>query len=93
MGKPTALLLLRRNATVTLRHTKTTDLANHSKRADILVAAAGRAGLATKQMIKSGAAAVDVSTARVSGKQMGDLGPGVDEVAGRLTPNLAVAAE
>lgn len=87
VGKPTALLLLKRNATVTLCHTKTRDLARHTLAADILVAAAGRAGLIDKQMVKPGAAVVDVSTNFAGGRQVGDLAPGVEEVAGWLTPN------
>ena len=87
VGKPTALLLLKRNATVTLCHTRTRDLASHTRTADILVAAAGRANLITRDMVKAGASVVDVSTVWANGKQVGDLGPGVDEVAGWLTPN------
>jgi len=87
VGKPTALLLLKRNATVTMCHTKTRDLASHTRAADILVAAAGRANLITRDMVKPGAAVVDVSTNWVDGRQVGDLGPGVEEVAGWLTPN------
>jgi methylenetetrahydrofolate dehydrogenase (NADP+) / methenyltetrahydrofolate cyclohydrolase len=87
VGKPTALLLLKRNATVTICHTKTKNLAGHTKRADILVAAAGKPNLITKDMVKPGAAVVDVSANRVEGGQVGDLAPGVDEVAGWLTPN------
>ncbi len=87
VGKPAALLLLKRNATVTLCHTKTRDLASHTRDADILVAAAGRANLISKDMIKPGSAVVDVSTNWADGKQVGDLGPGVEEVAGWLTPN------
>jgi methylenetetrahydrofolate dehydrogenase (NADP+)/methenyltetrahydrofolate cyclohydrolase len=87
VGKPTALLLLKRNATVTVCHTRTKDLAAHTRNADILVAAAGQPNLITKDMVKPGAAVVDVSTNRVDGTQVGDLGPGVDEVAGWLTPN------
>jgi methylenetetrahydrofolate dehydrogenase (NADP+)/methenyltetrahydrofolate cyclohydrolase len=87
VGKPTALLLLKRNATVTICHTRTADLASHSRAADILVAAAGKANLITRDMVKPGAAVIDVSTNWVNGKQVGDLGPGVDEVAGWLTPN------
>ncbi|HEV3124325.1 MAG TPA: bifunctional 5,10-methylenetetrahydrofolate dehydrogenase/5,10-methenyltetrahydrofolate cyclohydrolase [Candidatus Dormibacteraeota bacterium] len=87
VGKPTALLLLRRNATVTICHTKTRDLASHTRTADILVAAAGRANLIAKDMVKPGAAVVDVSTNWVEGRQAGDLAPGVEEVAGWLTPN------
>jgi len=87
VGKPTALLLLKRNATVTLCHTRTTDLAGHARQADILVAAAGKPELISKDMVKPGAAVIDVSTNWVGGKQVGDLGPGVAEVAGWLTPN------
>lgn len=87
VGKPTALLLLKRNATVTICHTRTRDLAEHTRGADILVAAAGRVNLISKEMVKSGAAVVDVSTNWSDGKQVGDLGPGVDQVAGWLTPN------
>ena len=87
VGKPTALLLLRRNATVTLCHTRTRDLGEHTRGADILVAAAGRANLIGREMVKPGAAVVDVSTNWEGGRQVGDLGPGVEEVAGWLTPN------
>ncbi len=87
VGKPTALLLLRRHATVTVCHTRTSDLASHSRSADILVAAAGKTNLITKEMVKPGAAVIDVGTNWVDGKQVGDLGPGVADVAGWLTPN------
>lgn len=87
VGKPTALLLLKRNATVTVCHTRTKDLAAHTRTADILVSAAGRANLISKEMVKPGSAVVDVSTNWVEGRQIGDLGPGVDAVAGWLTPN------
>jgi methylenetetrahydrofolate dehydrogenase (NADP+) / methenyltetrahydrofolate cyclohydrolase len=87
VGKPTALLLLKRNATVTLCHTRTRDLAEHTRAADILVAAAGRVNLIGKEMVKPGAAVVDVSTNWNGGRQVGDLGPGVEGVAGWLTPN------
>src|SRR6266571_562146 len=87
VGKPTALLLLKRNATVTVCHTRTKNLAAFTKNADILVAAAGKANLITKDMVKPGAAVVDVSAIRVDNTQVGDLGPGVEEVAGWLTPN------
>jgi methylenetetrahydrofolate dehydrogenase (NADP+)/methenyltetrahydrofolate cyclohydrolase len=87
VGKPTALLLLRRNATVTICHTRTRNLTSQTSDADILVAAAGKANLITKDMVKPGAAVIDVSTNWVDGKQVGDLGPGIEEVAGWLTPN------
>jgi methylenetetrahydrofolate dehydrogenase (NADP+)/methenyltetrahydrofolate cyclohydrolase len=87
VGKPTALLLLKQNATVTICHTRTKNLAAYTKNADILVAAAGKPNLITKDMVKPGAAVVDVSANRVDNTQVGDLGPGVEEVAGWLTPN------
>ena len=87
VGKPAAVLLLKRNATVTVCHTRTRDLASHTRTSDILVAAAGKANLITKEMIKPGAVVVDVSTNWSGGRQVGDLGPGVEEVAGWLTPN------
>ena len=87
VGKPTALLLLKRNATVTVCHTRTKNLAAFTRSADILVAAAGKANLITEDMVKPGAAVVDVSANRVDNTQVGDLGPGVDGVAGWLTPN------
>ncbi len=87
VGKPTALLLLKRNATVTVCHTRTQGLANHTKAADILVCAAGHANLISREMVKPASVVVDVSTNWVGGRQVGDLGPGVDAVAGWLTPN------
>ena len=87
VGKPMALLLLKRNATVTICHTRTRDLSSHTRAADILVAAAGKANLIGREMVKPGAAVIDVSTNWVDGHQVGDLGPGVAEVAGWLTPN------
>jgi methylenetetrahydrofolate dehydrogenase (NADP+) / methenyltetrahydrofolate cyclohydrolase len=87
VGKPTAVLLLRRNATVTICHSRTVELASHTRLADILVSAAGKANLITKDMVKPGASVVDVSTNWSNGRQVGDFGPGLDEVAGWLTPN------
>jgi methylenetetrahydrofolate dehydrogenase (NADP+)/methenyltetrahydrofolate cyclohydrolase len=87
VGKPTALLLLKGNATVTICHTRTKDLASHTRTADILIAAAGKANLITREMVKPGASVIDVSTNWAGGRQVGDLGPGVEEVAGWLTPN------
>jgi methylenetetrahydrofolate dehydrogenase (NADP+)/methenyltetrahydrofolate cyclohydrolase len=87
VGKPMAALLLKRSATVTVCHTRTRDLASHTRTADILVAAAGKANLITKDMVKRGAVVVDVGTSWFDDRQVGDLGPGVDEVASWLTPN------
>jgi len=89
VGRPLGLLLTRRseNATVTLCHTGTRDLAEHVHRADIVVAAAGVAGLITAEMVKPGAAVLDVGVSRVDGKIAGDVAAGVAEVAGYLAPN------
>ncbi|TDQ05889.1 bifunctional methylenetetrahydrofolate dehydrogenase/methenyltetrahydrofolate cyclohydrolase [Labedaea rhizosphaerae] len=88
VGRPLGLLLTRRseNATVTLCHTGTKDLAAEVKRADIVVAAAGRAGLITGEMIKPGAAVLDVGLTRTENGIVGDTTPEVREVAGHLAP-------
>jgi methylenetetrahydrofolate dehydrogenase (NADP+)/methenyltetrahydrofolate cyclohydrolase len=89
VGRPLGLMLSRRseNATVTLCHTRTRDLAGHVRRADIVVAAAGSPGLITKDMVKPGAAVLDVGVSRVDGKIAGDVAPDVPEVAGWFSPN------
>jgi methylenetetrahydrofolate dehydrogenase (NADP+) / methenyltetrahydrofolate cyclohydrolase len=89
VGRPLGLLLTRRteNATVTLCHTGTRDLAGHVRRADIVVAAAGVPGIVTADMVKPGAAVLDVGVSRVEGKIAGDVAADVAEVAGYLTPN------
>ncbi|HET8591091.1 MAG TPA: bifunctional methylenetetrahydrofolate dehydrogenase/methenyltetrahydrofolate cyclohydrolase [Nakamurella sp.] len=89
VGRPLGLLLTRRteNATVTLCHTGTRDLAAHVRRADIVVAAAGVPGLVTPDMVRPGAAVLDVGVSRVNGKIAGDVATGVAEVAGYLAPN------
>jgi methylenetetrahydrofolate dehydrogenase (NADP+) / methenyltetrahydrofolate cyclohydrolase len=88
VGRPLGLLLTRRseNATVTLCHTGTKDLASHTRGADIVVAAAGMPGLLTAGMIKPGAAVLDVGITRTSAGLVGDVDPGVTEVAGYLAP-------
>jgi methylenetetrahydrofolate dehydrogenase (NADP+) / methenyltetrahydrofolate cyclohydrolase len=93
VGRPLGLLLTRRseNATVTLCHTGTRDLAAHTRTADILVAAVGVPGLVTADMVKPGATVVDVGITRVvgadgKGRYTGDVAPGVREVAGALVP-------
>jgi methylenetetrahydrofolate dehydrogenase (NADP+)/methenyltetrahydrofolate cyclohydrolase len=94
VGRALALLLSRRseNATVTLCHTRTRDLASHTRRADIVVAAAGVPGLVTAEMIRPGATVVDVGTTRVGttasgrAKLAGDVDPAVAQVAGHLAP-------
>jgi methylenetetrahydrofolate dehydrogenase (NADP+) / methenyltetrahydrofolate cyclohydrolase len=89
VGRPLALTPTRRteNATVTQCHTRTRDLAAHVRRADIVVAAAGSPGLVTAEMVKPGAAVLDVGVSRVDGKVAGDVVPDVAEVAGYLAPN------
>ncbi|GGM02540.1 bifunctional methylenetetrahydrofolate dehydrogenase/methenyltetrahydrofolate cyclohydrolase [Nakamurella endophytica] len=89
VGRPLGLLLTRRseNATVTLCHTGTRDLAAHVRQADIVVAAAGVPGLVTAEMVKPGAAVLDVGVSRVDGRIAGDVAPDVRGVAGYLAPN------
>lgn len=88
VGKPMALLLLRKNATVTLCHSKTPDLGECCRQADILVAAVGRRGLLTADMVKDGAVVVDVAMNRdENGKLCGDVDyAAVKEKAAYLTP-------
>jgi methylenetetrahydrofolate dehydrogenase (NADP+)/methenyltetrahydrofolate cyclohydrolase len=73
VGKPVALLLLHRHATVTICHSRTADLAAETRRADILIAAAGRPRLITGDMVKPGAVVIDVGINRVEGKLVGDV--------------------
>jgi methylenetetrahydrofolate dehydrogenase (NADP+)/methenyltetrahydrofolate cyclohydrolase len=89
VGRPLSLMLTRRseNATVTVCHTGTRDLAAHVRQADIVVAAAGAPHLVTADMIKPGAAVLDAGVSRVDGKLVGDVAPEVAEVAGYLSPN------
>jgi len=88
VGKPMALLLLHQNATVTICHSKTADLAGECRRAEILVAAIGRAALITKDFIRPGATVIDVGMNRKpDGKLIGDVDPdAVKEQAGAYTP-------
>jgi methylenetetrahydrofolate dehydrogenase (NADP+) / methenyltetrahydrofolate cyclohydrolase len=86
VGKPMALLLLAENATVTMCHSRTRDLPGVIREADVVVAAVGRAGMVTRDMVKEGAAVVDVGINRVDGKVVGDVAEDVREVAGWLTP-------
>jgi len=88
VGKPMALLLLQRDATVTLCHSRTPDLKTHTRQADVIVAAVGKAGLLTADMVKPGAVVLDVGMNRdAAGKLCGDVDfAGVKEVAGYLTP-------
>ncbi len=109
VGKPVAMLLLNANATVTVCHSKTQDLARVCRSADIVVAAIGRAGFVTRDFVKAGATVIDVGINRITGREqferffggdvkreqefamkgstlVGDVHPGVAEVAGAMTP-------
>lgn len=87
VGKPMAMLLLQENATVTLCHSRTNDLAAHTRRADVLVAAVGKPRFITADMVKAGAVVIDVGINRVDGKVVGDVDfDAVKEVASWITP-------
>ena len=86
VGKPMALLLLQANATVTVCHSRTDDLSRHTLDADILVAAVGIPGLITADLVKAGAAVIDVGITRTDAGLVGDVDPGVADVAAYLTP-------
>ena len=89
VGRPLGLILTRRseNATVTLCHTGTRDVTEHTRRADVVVAAAGVPGMVTADMITDGAVCIDVGVSRVDGRTVGDLAPDVWEKASWVTPN------
>ncbi len=88
VGKPMALLLLQRDATVTVCHSRTVDLAEHTRRADVVVVAVGRANTLTAPMVKPGAVVIDVGMNRdAAGKLCGDVDfAGVSAIAGAITP-------
>jgi methylenetetrahydrofolate dehydrogenase (NADP+)/methenyltetrahydrofolate cyclohydrolase len=86
VGRPLAMLLLHANATVTICHSRTEELARHTLDADILVAAVGHLGLITADMVKQGAAVIDVGMNRTDDGLFGDVDPGVGEVVAFLTP-------
>ena len=88
VGKPMALLLLNEGATVTVCHSKTQNLAEITKNADILVCAVGKAHMITKDMVKDGAVVIDIGISRIDGKQVGDVDfENVSKVAYAITPN------
>jgi methylenetetrahydrofolate dehydrogenase (NADP+)/methenyltetrahydrofolate cyclohydrolase len=89
VGRPLGLLLTRKseNATVTLCHTGTRDLTAFTRQADIVVAAAGVPHMVTADMVRPGAAVVDVGVSRVDGRLTGDVAPAVWDVAGYVSPN------
>ncbi|MEX2254463.1 MAG: bifunctional 5,10-methylenetetrahydrofolate dehydrogenase/5,10-methenyltetrahydrofolate cyclohydrolase [Acidimicrobiia bacterium] len=86
VGKPAALLLLHRHATITICHSRTRDLAAETLRADVIVAAVGVPGVVTPEMVKEGAAVIDVGITRTDAGLVGDVDPEVAERAGFLTP-------
>jgi methylenetetrahydrofolate dehydrogenase (NADP+) / methenyltetrahydrofolate cyclohydrolase len=86
VGKPVAALCLRRHATVTLAHSRTRDLPGVVREADVVIAAVGRAGLVTAEMVKPGATVLDVGMTRVDGRIQGDVAADVWDVAGAVTP-------
>jgi methylenetetrahydrofolate dehydrogenase (NADP+)/methenyltetrahydrofolate cyclohydrolase len=86
VGKPTAQLLEQANATVTICHSHTRDLARHTRGADVLVVATGRPAVVTAPMVKPGGAVIDVGINRTDAGVVGDVDPGAAEVAGHLTP-------
>ena len=86
VGKPMAMLLLAADATVTVCHSRTQDLAQITRQADILVAAVGRPGFVTGDMVKRGAVVIDVGINRVESGLVGDVAPEVAETAAYLTP-------
>ncbi|MBU5653989.1 bifunctional methylenetetrahydrofolate dehydrogenase/methenyltetrahydrofolate cyclohydrolase [Corynebacterium aurimucosum] len=89
VGRPIGLMLTRRteNSTVTLCHTGTKDLATETREADVIIAAAGKAHMLTADMVKEGAAVLDVGVSRVDGKLAGDVAEDVWEKAGYVSPN------
>jgi len=86
VGRPLSMLLLHANATVTICHSRTVDLARHTLDADILVAAVGSLGLISEDMVRVGAAVIDVGMNRTEEGLFGDVDPGVGDVAAFLTP-------
>jgi len=87
VGKPVALLLLQAHATVTICHSRTENLDAVCREADILVSAIGKTFYIQSSWVKPGAAVIDVGVNRLDGRLLGDVDPGVAEVAGWLTPN------
>ena len=88
VGRPLSMMLLKRNATVTICHTRTKDLANEAKKAEILIAAAGKARMISKDMVSDGAVVIDVGiNFDENGKMCGDVDfDNVSQIAGQITP-------
>jgi methylenetetrahydrofolate dehydrogenase (NADP+) / methenyltetrahydrofolate cyclohydrolase len=86
VGKPTAMLLLQEHATVTICHSRTRDLARHTLEADVLVVAVGQPGVVSADMVKQGAAVVDVGMNRTEAGLVGDVDPSAADKAAFITP-------
>jgi methylenetetrahydrofolate dehydrogenase (NADP+)/methenyltetrahydrofolate cyclohydrolase len=86
VGRPMAMMLLHAHATVTICHSRTRDLAEHTRQADVLVVAVGRYGVVGPGDVKAGAAVIDVGMNRADEGLRGDVDPAVAEVAGLITP-------
>jgi methylenetetrahydrofolate dehydrogenase (NADP+)/methenyltetrahydrofolate cyclohydrolase len=86
VGRPMGMLLLAADATVAFCHSRTANLGEWTRRADVLVVAAGRPALVRPDMVRPGAAVVDVGISRIDGRLQGDVDPAVAEVAGALSP-------
>ena len=86
VGRPAALLLLHANATVTITHSRTVDLAAHTLEADILVVAVGQPNVVTAEMVRPGSTVIDVGMNRTEDGLRGDVDPAAAEVAGLITP-------
>lgn len=86
VGRPMAELLLQQNCTVTIAHSRTVDIADVVRQADILVAAAGQPGLVKAEWVKPGATIIDVGINRIAGRLTGDVDKAVRDVAGAITP-------
>jgi len=86
VGKPVAQLLEQANATVTVCHSHTRDLTEHTLEADVLVVAAGRAGIVSPDMVRMGGTVIDVGINRTESGLIGDVDPGARDLAGHLTP-------
>lgn len=86
VGKPIMLECIRNNATVTMCHSKTKDLASHTKEADILIVATGKKHLIDSSMVKDGVVIIDVGINRIEGKLYGDVNPDVESKASYMTP-------
>jgi methylenetetrahydrofolate dehydrogenase (NADP+)/methenyltetrahydrofolate cyclohydrolase len=86
VGKPMAMMLLHAHATVTICHSRTRDLAEHTRQADVLVVAVGQSGVVGPGDVKEGAAVIDVGMNRTDEGLRGDVDPAVAEVAGLITP-------